>query len=237
MSFILDALKKSEENRTGELAPQPGRHVLSPQMPARNRWALLAICILVPAISLFLGWWMGSKPVENISQNIEQSGQQQKPAQMKQNTVVPGAEASSAIADKTTEVKDTTPPPGNSQSAPAQTLFAPVPKKLQEDETTDVAALEPAISSETLSPTIAQQKTLVNFDKLPRSVRQEIPALNISLHFYSPDPARRMVRINGQIFHEHESVADNLVIKEIKESSTLFNFRGQIFELSAPGTK
>ncbi len=225
MSFILDALKKSEENRTGDLSRQPGRHVLSPGRPARRRWALLLICILVPVVSLVLGWWLGSKPQGTVPQPAELVDQQQ-PVQM----APPVAASRPPVTEAGPPTKIPEPVMDQAQTAPP--LSAPVPQKLQEE----VPVSQPVIVTETPSVTPRPQSP-PEFDSLPPSLRGEIPALDVSLHFYSPDRARRMVRINGQILHEHEFVADNLTIEEIRESSTLFNYRGQLFELPAPGTR
>jgi len=239
MSFILDALKKSEEDRTGDFTPQPGRHVLSPQRPAHSRWGLLLAGVLIIVVSLFLGWWIGSKPTGELAQNIEKTVPQQQPGPMTGPAAIPAAEPAAPPAmPKIKPRRETAPIPSSVRPLPAAPpMVAPVPRKLQPEEPMEVTTAEPEVVTEKPRPATLQPKSIVNFDELPRSVRQELPTLNVSLHFYSPDQARRMIRVNGQILHEHEFVTDKLTVEEIREASTLFNYRGRLFELPAPGTK
>jgi general secretion pathway protein B len=82
---------------------------------------------------------------------------------------------------------------------------------------------------------IAATEEVPFYDELPPSLQREIGPLRVSLHFFSSDPARRMLRINGTIRHEKENITAALSIMEIRETSSLFNYRGTLFELPAPG--
>ncbi|MDA3903918.1 MAG: general secretion pathway protein GspB [Desulfuromusa sp.] len=87
----------------------------------------------------------------------------------------------------------------------------------------------------------AQAKTekavnpIQNYSELPFLIKQKLPQLEISLHFYNSKPARRIVRINGKILHENDSIKDGLIVQEIKSTTTVLNLDGYLFELNAPG--
>jgi general secretion pathway protein B len=70
---------------------------------------------------------------------------------------------------------------------------------------------------------------------LSRELRRRLPDLTISLHFFSANPARRMVRINNRLLYEGEAVTDGLVVHEITPTSTVFDYQGLLFEIRGPG--
>jgi general secretion pathway protein B len=77
----------------------------------------------------------------------------------------------------------------------------------------------------------------------PRPVASEIPValrghmskLTISLHFFTEEPARRMVRIDDRIMREGQAVAENLLLEEITPGGAVFSFAGERFEVRGPG--
>ena len=46
---------------------------------------------------------------------------------------------------------------------------------------------------------------------------------------YSPEPARRMVIVNGQVFVEGSTLAPDLTLERINPKSAVFSIRGQHF--------
>jgi general secretion pathway protein B len=67
--------------------------------------------------------------------------------------------------------------------------------------------------------------------ELPDSLRRELPALAIGGSVHSPDPNARMVILNGQVQREGDTVGNGLVLKRIRATSAVFEYRGQIFEM------
>ncbi len=62
--------------------------------------------------------------------------------------------------------------------------------------------------------------------ELPPDIRGQLPALAISGATYSSNPAHRMLIINGQVFHEGEKPAPDLVLEQILQKSVVLSFRG-----------
>jgi general secretion pathway protein B len=79
------------------------------------------------------------------------------------------------------------------------------------------------------------EESLQNYLDLPFLMKQQMPQLKISLHYYSSNPARRIVRINGNILHENDSIEDGLTVEEIKPTTAVLLYDGVLFELNAPG--
>jgi general secretion pathway protein B len=91
MSYILEALKKSEHARLAAKLPDLQRIVLSAEAPARERtaWLYAATLASVVAGATGLGWWFSGKPLE-------------KPRVEKAAVVAPLAESSMAREPATT---------------------------------------------------------------------------------------------------------------------------------------
>ncbi len=79
------------------------------------------------------------------------------------------------------------------------------------------------------------EEPLQNYSNLPALIKQKLPPIEISLHFYNSNPARRLVRINGKILHENDRIQDKLTVEQIKPTTTVLNYDGHLFELNAPG--
>ncbi len=78
-----------------------------------------------------------------------------------------------------------------------------------------------------------RQETLPLLQDLPTAIRGELPELNISLHYYTTDPAARMIRLNGLILREGQAFNERLVLQEITSSGVIFRFGETRFRMRA----
>jgi len=65
--------------------------------------------------------------------------------------------------------------------------------------------------------------------ELPVSIRQELPALQVLLHMYSPRPEKRFVTINNQTLQEGESAAPGVTLERITPDGMILSFKGYRF--------
>ena len=68
--------------------------------------------------------------------------------------------------------------------------------------------------------------------ELPEPLRRDVPALRFGGAMDSPQPAARMLIINGQVFREGDAIAPGLTLQTIRLRSAVFEFRGQRFEVA-----
>jgi len=61
--------------------------------------------------------------------------------------------------------------------------------------------------------------------------RRDLPKLVIGGSSYSGDAASRMVMINGQVFHEGDRLAPDLVLERIRLKSAVLAFKGWRYEV------
>ena len=200
MSYILDALRKSDQQRRRNAAPtlltlQPSAVVR--KRPAYVTYGLLAVILIGGGV--VIGWlrpWQSEpatvKPVES------------KPIESKP---VPAAPAASEIAS---QVKpDNVLPEANSL---ASGKTAPPPERR-----VDIAAAD------------AAGETVVEMEKLPTSIREEVSKITISVHAYSNTPGKRLVGIGRRILHEGDYVIPGLKLEEITPDGMILGYKGYRF--------
>lgn len=70
------------------------------------------------------------------------------------------------------------------------------------------------------------------FSELPENIRRELPQLVIGGAMYSQTPANRMLILNGQVFHEGDKVAGELVLEQIKLKSAVLAYKGYRYNIN-----
>ena len=68
---------------------------------------------------------------------------------------------------------------------------------------------------------------------LPLSIRQELPALSITVHAYSSNPKERLVGIDERVAHEGEELAPGLRLEEITRDGMILRYKGYRFQRGA----
>jgi general secretion pathway protein B len=217
VSYILDALKKAEAQRgNGQV---PGLH--DQHMPTDFGTAPesgsnpLLIGIIMAMGALLIGvllWatWHPDEPARPEAQAPTTSMPAVAPSPTAQLMPAP------APAPAPMQMQEPRPMP----EAPAPEPVSRRNPPLQVDREERQAAPRPTESSfDTAAPAEPA-------DKLPESMRGQIPKMNFGGAMHSDNPANRMLIINGQLFHEGDTVAPDLVLQEIQLKSATFRYRG-----------
>jgi general secretion pathway protein B len=127
------------------------------------------------------------------------------------------------------------PPPVAAQPTPPPTA-APAPVTVDPP----AAALPPARPAQRQPPRVVSKKALapasapaaepeapvMAYEQLPDNIRRELPQLVIGGAMYSKTPASRMLILNGQVFHEGDKVAGELVLEQIRLKSAVLAYKG-----------
>jgi general secretion pathway protein B len=66
---------------------------------------------------------------------------------------------------------------------------------------------------------------------LPEARRRELPPLVLSGAVQSPDPAARMLIVDGQVLREGDALSPGLTLERIGPRAAVFSLRGLRFEL------
>lgn len=98
---------------------------------------------------------------------------------------------------------------------------------------TSAALAPPAAVASTLAPTQSPGVPLLY--EMPLGTRQALPPLKLSMHVYSPDPARRVVIIDGARLLEGEIVSGELKVSQITSEGVVLQLGDQVFLLPRGG--
>jgi len=235
MSFILEALKKSEERRRlHDAARPPQAKVLDLNRPGSRRWSAWLLLVLLVA-ALAGGWWLRgashSDPTGNPS-----GGESFHAPSTASSAPLQGASAPATASDNASSLVTARPVPfapipvaSPNAAGPAAPNHPPVGRSDVAPSGSVFADGSPLQASSVSSPHSASRG-------IPVALRNRTPELTISLHFYTEEAARRMVRIDNRIVREGQTVSENLVLEKITPEGAIFLFAGERFELRGPGS-
>ncbi len=230
MSFILDALKKSEERRLlRDVGRAPKQTILELSWSGARRWPLWLFLAVLP-VALAFGWWL-----RGVSLQPSPESRATAPvAVVPSDKALPPVEPPRAVAP---EVGKVTHPVEVGRAAP----FAPVPADsvvVSGQPATGVpraVASKPALREIRPAQAPSVAKPLPVSGRAPAARQDHLPKLTMSLHFYTANPAQRMVRIDNHIVREGQSLSGNLVLEEITPTGASFSYAGERFEVDRPG--
>ncbi len=206
MSYILEALKKAEQERDRGRVPR--LETLHDNAPRRSRalpWISAGI-LLVNAAALV--WWLrpGTHPEVTAA-----------PPQASPLRIAPAVPAPPPVTHR---------PPPAVLAPPVvipQVTSIPPPAPVA----TPVAPVEPApVAAPPAAPKVALLRDL------PADFRATVPSLNLDVHVYAPNAASRFVLINMKKYHEGDQLAEGPRIEEITENGAVLSYQGQKFRLA-----
>ncbi|WP_156293665.1 type II secretion system assembly factor GspB [Serratia oryzae] len=121
---------------------------------------------------------------------------------------------------------------------PMTVLTQAVPSAIAQPHTAPVKSEVTTVAEKNAAES---QKAAVQETPPEALASDELPALRYSAHVYASEDNKRSITLNGQRYHEGDSPAPNLVIEQIQQDVTIFNFNGEVFTLDAledwPGGK
>ena len=219
MSFILDALRKSEIERQRQSGPSMAEFPVARE-DRRLPIALIAIGALLAvnvAVVLFF--------LLRDSRDTAAEATQAAAAAPSSATSPPPADASTAQI----------PAPQSALQAAAspQDEFAQPPLEMYGEQ----ATLPPDAPDPTLVPDAPLPRPGVTYgqappDDAPAAVAATgLPELTIDLHIYTDDPARRAVFINGRRYTQGAHIAEGPMVEEITDDGAVLSYRGRRFLL------
>ena len=241
MSYILEALKKSEQERARERGALPDiQSVHQPKSTLHNEsrrwWPIVLIGVLIVAGAGLGALYITrsqtadeqsipeqSAPVAAIEENkidIPLKKQDTKPA-------TPVVAKKSNVERKSTAIAEQKQPHVVFSEQPLQRddVIGNVEEQQKEEETTMPAGK--VTIEQTAEPSI------VSISDIPDSVRKKIPNIAFEGHVYSSNPDSRSVMINGHKRREGDAIGGDLLLKEITADGAEFEIQGYRFRLNA----
>jgi general secretion pathway protein B len=220
MSYILDAIRKSDLQRQRSAAPTlltAHTETDAPRPPLAAIYAAGAAALLAAGIAI--GWWRpwAAPPVEPPATAPVAAGPAP-PAIVVVPIASPSRFEHEVVIAKPPAPAPATVAPILAPTNPAPQLAPPAAPALSPVDRATVDAS-------------GEAKTL-NFADLPPSIQQEIPRLSVSVHAYSSQPKNRLVTIDDRMLHEGENVVPGLKLEQITPDGLIFSYKGYRFRRS-----
>lgn len=237
MSFILDALRKSEHERQRQAGPAIAEMPLA-RPAARLPLALGMVGALLAVNLAVLLYFMLRQDAPEVLHEAPGPAAVTPPATTKK-APLPEASAApppaaAAVLVPAPESRATRPlmeettagdPPPAVHEAPA----APDPSLLPAPPAASMAA--PVTTRTQRAGTVTQDDYVPRLDTLPAEATAGLPALNLDLHIYSSEPAQRAAFINGRRYREGDTTAEGVEVLAVTTDGAVLRYRGQRFLL------
>ncbi len=219
MSYILDALRRADAER--ERGEVPGLHTQQfgvlpgdDEAPRKPRLLVAAIVVLALALGGVLAWnFVGSEAPPKTVAVVQAPLPPIPPAPLPVSVApVQPLPASQAIV------------------LPAS---IPAPASAAKEAIARRPPAKPAVRREDAdpTPTVPASDRIYTQAELPEAIRRGLPKIAFGGASYSGDKASRMVILNGQVFHEGDTVAPELVLKQVKQKGAVLAYKGYRYEL------
>jgi hypothetical protein len=220
MSFILDALRKSEHERQRSTVPGLSQVPLATPAAQLPRWALVVIGLLAAAVlALGAAWWQSSRA----------------PAALGTATL--------PMIERRVELP---PPPATSPPQPPRPFVAEPPEQSRgtalaaaadagaADEADDTPSFaEPAAARDTRPAPAARDAPALPSAAALIADGVVLPQLRLELHAFAEQPRDRFVFINGRKYVEGERIVEGPQIVSIEPTGAVLAHAGRRFLLIA----
>ena len=225
MSFILDALRKSEHER--QRGAVPGISNVPFAVPQREtpRWMLALLAALAVAVIALGGAWWRSARVDSRAAESVASVPLESPATVPASSAPPPPVAPAVRAE---------PPP---VSAPGAAPVEAARNSEAPPQTASSAAAQSPAPEPTAAAAPAAREPDAGLPTLPSSTALAaegiaVPPLRLELHAYSERPAERFVFINGRKYTEGETLAEGPRVVSIERTGVVLSQQGRRFLLT-----
>ncbi len=254
MSYILDALRKSEQQRRhgavpSLLAVQAAAYEASTR-PALPTYGLIVASLIGAGVAL--GWshpWRHEQP---SPVNDSSATRPFEPA-LRMSAVLPEDSRKSGLersarkpaplatpaTDAAVALKQNPPLAAEAQVRPRRQASKPSAAIPAEVKTGREVIAAPASTRTIASPqensieaspqSALQESKLTTMAELPLAIQQELPAISIQGHAYSSEPKDRVVGINDRLLKEGEYAAPGLRLEQITPDGLVFSYRNYLF--------
>jgi len=223
MSFILDALNKSETNRADRLPGTRAPRTVSPLKQHRSMKPTVITVIVVLLVITFSLWlWLQPPAEQTLTSSTSQPSPAPKekvPADPTSFATTPAWERSQLSAQPLTTTSNVY------KQSDGEALPLATPDELSALANKNIThPAEPEQASDVSA-------NIPNRQELSSTEQASLPALRIEGHIYDPSPSRRMVIINGEIAHEKQRMNNSILVEEITPTGAILNNHGTVFHI------
>ncbi|BCO32739.1 hypothetical protein TspCOW1_28420 [Thiohalobacter sp. COW1] len=235
MSYILEALKKSEQERQLGAVPRPEAGIAMGRRPARPWWPWLLSGVLLVNAAILL--WLvlrpqtpvplsqqettGSRAAASASAAAAQPDEAAEPAAARSRMPLPTAAAAvSALPPQS--------PP------PAVESVAPAPVAPAQPSRGSVRWMAPPEPEAPAQPAEAVPPQAPRWDELSAAEKNGLIRPRLDVHVYAESPAQRFVLIDLKRYREGEQLAGGGRLEAITPEGVIIEARGTRYRVDRP---
>lgn len=245
MSFILDALRKSEHDRQRTAGPALAEVPVAPARPRTNLWAPIAVALLVVNVAV-IGFLLLRKS-NDVAATAAPPAVATSPAPVAPPPVtrpapapIPGGlGAQNPLAAEAGDGQPGVDPELLAGAAavpegpPAVTSTAAGRGSVVYESLPDsaIAGGPPAVAV----PPAARAAPESGSSSMPSAdelAGAGVPALNLDLHVYTARPAERLVFINSHKYREGDALAEGPIVQQITPRGVVLEYGGRTYLLA-----
>jgi general secretion pathway protein B len=204
MSFILDALKKSETERLRKDAPGIASIPESGRQKSSTRWMWLVLALITVNLVVLAGLMM----------------------KVNQETVTTDAPPESVASE-------TQPESAVVRTEDIAEPDLDVPAIATTENTSELSVAEDSVPPETpdSTQTASFDRGLDTFNDLRANGTLMLPDMHLDIHVYSGDAADRFVFVNMSKYKENATLSEGPVVSEITPDGVILSYQGSRFLL------
>jgi general secretion pathway protein B len=253
MSYILEALRKSDQQRNRGATPTlfSGQEAMAVRRrPAFILYGVLAVALIGAGIAIGV-----LRPWQTPQAEMAERAPIVVRAPVAAPPPAPAVAVAPAMPAKSQDTLASVPAAPVAESAPAikaepQPIARPKrrvdrPIRKAEPSAADNSKTESVPQSRTELPAAepgnveppateaANAAPVSTMSELPASIRDELPKIKITVHAYSSKPASRLVGYENRILREGDSLVAGLKIEEITPDGMILSYKGYRFSRGA----
>ena len=254
MSFILDALKKSESERRDRSGPQLTYATGGAEREALPRWVVVLAILLLVNLLVLGGLFLvkprqpavsrqdapvnaATVPVAEPPARADQAGQQRGGA-AESGTATANRPSDGRSAGQATISQAAGGPARSLQEEAAVAIAQPTTPELAGDAANTRATTRQPAQADS-EPAALPEPVLMDNEPTPPSLSElqgrgmlmNLPALGVDLHVYAAQPAARFVFINLNRYREGERLREGPLVVRITPDGVILQHEGQRFLL------
>jgi general secretion pathway protein B len=237
LSFILDALRKSEHERQRQAGPSIADLPIARQAARTPPWVWVALGALLTVNVIVVAWLLLREPRQEPVVSTAPTVEMPAPAA---TATAPGDPAAAPVEPQpvpapavTPQVVVTLPREVRPLTEEAAIEAAPYVDYYPAPESPDPALLPmaPAQAPPAMTAPAATGSRVPTIDELPPQATAGLPQLSLDLHIYAADPAQRAVFINGGRYRQGDALPQGVTVQQITPEGAVLTYRGQRFLL------
>lgn len=246
MSFILDALKKSERERERQQRPAAVDIPYGRNSRKQPVWLLIVVgLLLVNCVLLLLMWWRSSAPpaaapvpvsidtATSVSSSSSTSAARvitpPRPSEVRSLE----AEASEPeVADETAAaLADEALPAAPPLVRPATGLERAVAQQQAQANSAKMESLVRSTAGGGTNPTRTTSENIPTLESLGGNGTLNLPTMRLDVHVYSSIAGERFAFINSRKYQEGQALTEGPLLEKITQDGAVLTYRGQRFLL------